>query len=292
MKKFYKIAFALLLITFAGNLPVFSSWYSGPTGSSVQSSIPGGSGGTVNNQGGGGGSQSGSSQGSNGQGVGYGQGGSGQSSGVLASIKAAFSKCVSVVKAVVSTVANTISRIASAIATGISKACQTVANTAKTFIAKVCGDPVLLTSGRYTQNDIDIALKTFSGSVNISRYYISGHGTAGKQLGSEWVLSTEERLVRGYTEGADSAALEMDTAVSSLSSAVENAEEEWKNRNQYAPDAEFESEFEEELAEGRRELEAGKSAAANYRAIADKAKNLKVLNRYVSYGAVSANQGT
>ena len=77
---------------------------------------------------------------------------------------------------------NTISRIASAIATGISKACQTVANTAKTFIAKVRGDPVLLTSGRYIQNDIDITLKNFSSSINISRYYIARISSFSKNL--------------------------------------------------------------------------------------------------------------
>ena len=108
----------------------------------------------------------------------------------------------------------------------------------------------------------------------------------------EWVLSTEERLVRGYTDGADSSAAEIEFAVSALSNSLNEAEEAWKTKDQYEPDAAFEAEFEAELANSRTELVNGRNAAANYRAAAERANKLKALNKYTAYGIVSGFSNT
>ncbi len=208
------------------------------------------------------------------------------------SVRSFFSSLFSFVKSFCSAVGSAISMAFNAVVTGITKAVTKVVEVAKTVVAKVVGDPVLLTTGKYIQNDTDISLKTLTGSVNINRYYISSHGTSGKLLGSEWILSTEERLVRGYTEGADGAASEIEAAVSALSNSLNEAEEAWKTKDQYEPDAAFEAEFEAELSNSRTELANGRNAAANYRATADRANRLKALNKYTSYGSVSGFSNT
>ena len=215
---------------------------------------------------------------------GGGNGGGGKQSG---SVRSFFSGLFSSLKSFCSAVGSAISRAFSRDSGTKTEAVQTAEDTKESLTAESDGDPVLLTTGRYIQNDTDITLRTFSGSVNINRYYISSHGTAGKLLGSEWILSTEERLVRGYTEGADSSASEIESAVSALSNSLNEAEEAWKTKDQYEPDAAFEVEFEAELSNSRTELANGRNAAANYRAAADRAIKLKALNKYTSYGSVN-----
>ena len=220
---------------------------------------------------------------------GGGNGGGGKQSG---SVRSFFSGLFSSLKSFCSAVGSAISRAFSRDSGTKTEAVQTAEDTKESLTAESDGDPVLLTTGRYIQNDTDITLRTFSGSVNINRYYISSHGTAGKLLGSEWILSTEERLVRGYTEGADSAASEIESAVSALSNSLNEAEEAWKTKDQYEPDAAFEVEFEAELSNSRTELANGRNAAANYRATAERANRLKALNNYTAYGSVSGFSNT
>ena len=123
--------------------------------------------------------------------------------------------------------------------------------------AMTAGDPVLLTSGRYFQNDTDISLKTLTGAVSINRFYVSAHKTAGSPLGSEWVMNSESRIIRGYTGEAEKIANDIEEEFKSVGSPAEYQER-----------------------------------VSNLKTIAEKARGLKSLNKYTSYGEVTKNEAT
>ncbi len=176
------------------------------------------------------------------------------------------------------------------------------------------GDPVLITSGRYFQNDTDISLKTLTGAVSINRYYVSAHKSAGKFCGSEWVLNTETRLIRGYTGGADAAFKELKEDYESAGKFLSEAEKTFRDsiesdeyKEMYAAK---EDESEEDTQKRREELKKGETAVSSnladarttvdsqkekileIKAIAEKARDLKALNKYASYGEVTKNEAT
>ncbi|MBO7485926.1 MAG: RHS repeat-associated core domain-containing protein [Spirochaetaceae bacterium] len=181
--------------------------------------------------------------------------------------------------------------------------------------AMPAGDPVLLTTGRYFQNETDISLKTLGGAYNINRYYISSHKTAGKTCGSEWVLSTETRIIRGYTDGAEEAFNNVQKTFESAGETLTAAEKSFSDFTQSedyestvapAGEDETEEEAEERLEELRKTTEAisigfsdmkgsldsRKEKVLAIKAVAEKARKIKSFNKYSSYGEASKNEAT
>ena len=286
MKKVYKIAFALLLIVFAVNLPVFSIWYSGPSGSDCHSSSESwGGGGTTDNQGGGG-SQSSGTQGSSGDnGTSQGNGNSSSESDRQQEIAKA-ERDYKLSKGQYELIKDNLN-VDPSYKENAKKSMEAAEQRLAEAKAKPAGDPVLLTSGQYIQNDIDITLKTLTSAVSAERFYLSGGATGGGMLGSKWSGNLETRLVRGISLGADKDAANKKDMLARLKEAKRQVDIKSSGIG-----VNLKLDYQEFLKESETCFSQVEKEIAELLLIAEKADKLKALNKYTSYGDVAKNIAT
>ena len=93
--------------------------------------------------------------------------------------------------------------------------------------------------------------------------------------GTLWTLSTEERIIRGYTTGAEEAAGMIEGSLAELNVARKEAEEAWSKKDEYEADEPFTTEFEGEIKQAGETAAEAEREIKRYRAIAEKAEKPK-----------------
>ncbi len=149
------------------------------------------------------------------------------------------------------------------------------------------GDPVLLTSGRYFQSDTNINLKTLTGMLSISSFYVSGNSTGHGVLGSKWTGNIETRIVRGITSGADKDAANMESVLAKLNEIKKEVDD-----MSVGVSGNSLQEYQDFTKDADSRIENAKSKITQFKAIAEKARNLEQLNKYTKYGKIADSSGT